>query len=89
MGDGLFALGALIILLTINVKVTLFIFAPLVVVIILSQKAMKYISKYRTTASGATGDVSGAIGEIFNGIQAIKISGSEEYIIDNLNSLNE
>ncbi|GAA0777563.1 ABC transporter ATP-binding protein [Clostridium subterminale] len=89
MGDGLFALGALIILLTINVKVTLFIFAPLVVVIILSQKAMKYISKYRTTAREATGDVSGAIGEIFNGIQAIKISGSEEYIIDNLNSLNE
>ena len=89
IGDGLFALGALIILLTINVKVTLFIFAPLVVVIILSQKAMKYISKYRTTAREATGDVSGAIGEIFNGIQAIKISGSEEYIIDNLNSLNE
>lgn len=89
IGDGLFALGALIILLTINVKVTLFIFAPLVVVIILSQKAMKYISKYRTTAREATGDVSGAIGEIFNGIQAINISGSEEYIIDNLNSLNE
>jgi len=89
IGDGLFALGALIILLSINVKVTLFIFAPLVVVIILSQKAMKYISKYRTTAREATGDVSGAIGEIFNGIQAIKISGSEEYIIDNLNSLNE
>jgi ATP-binding cassette subfamily B protein len=89
IGDGLFALGALIILLTINVKVTLFIFAPLVIVIILSQKAMKYISKYRTTAREATGDVSGAIGEIFNGIQAIKISGSEKYIIDNLNNLNE
>jgi len=89
MGDGLFALGALIILLTINVKVTLFIFAPLVIVILLSQKAMKYISKYRTTAREATGDVSGAIGEIFTGIQAIKISGSEKYIINNLNNLNE
>lgn len=89
VGDGLFALGALIILLTINVKVTLFIFAPLVIVILLSQKAMKYISKYRTTAREATGDVSGAIGEIFTGIQAIKISGSEKYIINNLNNLNE
>lgn len=89
IGDGLFALGALIILLAINVKVTLFIFAPLVVVIVLSQKAMKYISKYRTNAREATGDVSGAIGEIFNGIQAIKISGSEEYIVNNLNNLNE
>lgn len=89
IGDGLFALGALIILLTINVKVTLFIFAPLVIVILLSQKAMKYISKYRTTAREATGDVSGAIGEIFTGIQAIKISGSEKYIINNLNNLNE
>ncbi len=89
IGDGLFALGALIILLTINVKVTLFIFAPLVIVILLSQKAMKYISKYRTTAREATGDISGAIGEIFTGIQAIKISGSEKYIINNLNNLNE
>ncbi len=89
IGDGLFALGALIILLTINVKVTLFIFAPLVIVILLSQKAMKYISKYRTTAREATGDVSGAIGEIFTGIKAIKISGSEKYIINNLNNLNE
>ncbi len=89
IGDGLFALGALIILLTINVKVTLFIFAPLVIVILLSQKAMKYISKYRTTAREATGDVSGVIGEIFTGIQAIKISGSEKYIINNLNNLNE
>lgn len=89
IGDGLFALGALIILLTINVKVTLFIFAPLVIVILLSQKAMKYISKYRTTARESTGDVSGAIGEIFTGIQAIKISGSEKYIINNLNNLNE
>jgi len=89
VGDGLFALGALIILLTINVKVTLFIFAPLVIVILLSQKAMKYISKYRITAREATGDVSGAIGEIFTGIQAIKISGSEKYIINNLNNLNE
>lgn len=89
IGGGLFALGALIILLTINVKVTLFIFAPLVIVILLSQKAMKYISKYRTTAREATGDVSGAIGEIFTGIQAIKISGSEKYIINNLNNLNE
>lgn len=89
IGDGLFALGALIILLAINVKVTLFIFAPLVVVIVLSQKAMKYISKYRTNAREATGDVSGAIGEIFNGIQAIKISGSEKYIVNNLNNLNE
>jgi len=89
IGDGLFALGALIILLTINVKVTLFIFAPLVIVILLSQKAMKYISKYRTTAREATGEVSGAIGEIFTGIQAIKISGSEKYIINNLNNLNE
>ncbi len=50
---------------------------------------MKYISKYRTTAREATGDVSGAIGEIFTGIQAIKISGSEKYIINNLNNLNE
>lgn len=89
IGDGTFAIGAFMILLSINAKITLYIFMPLVVVILLSQKAMKYISKYRTTAREATSEVSGAIGEIFNGIQAIKVSGSEKYILNNLNKLNE
>lgn len=89
IGDGVFAIGAFVILLSINAKITLYIFLPLVVVIILSQKAMKYISRYRTTAREATSEVSGAIGEIFNGIQAIKVSGGEKYIINNLSKLNE
>lgn len=89
LGDGTFAIGAFIILLSINAKITLYIFLPLVVVILLSQNAMKYISRYRTTAREATSEVSGAIGEIFNGIQAIKVSGSEKHILNNLNELNE
>ncbi len=89
IGEIAFSIVAIIILLTINVRVTLFVFAPLVLVIILAQKARMYIEKYRKNARAATGDVSGAIGEIFNSIQAIKVSGSEEYIVDNLNSLNK
>ena len=89
IGDGAFAIVAVVILLSINVKITLFVFAPLVLVIILAKEAMKSIKEYRTTARASTGDVSGAIGEIFNGIQAIKVSGSEKYIIDNLNNLNK
>ncbi|MEG0133240.1 MAG: ABC transporter ATP-binding protein [Clostridium sp.] len=89
LGDGVFAIVAVCILLSINVKITLFVFAPLVIVIILAKKAMKSIKEYRTTARESTGEVSGAIGEIFNGIQAIKVSGSEKYIINNLNNLNK
>ncbi len=88
-GDGIFAIVALVILLSINAKITLLVFAPLVIVMGLAKKTMKYIEKYRSAARESTGEVSGAIGEIFGGIQAIKVSGSEKYIIDNLNSLNK
>ena len=89
LGDGVFAIGAVIILLTINVKMTLLVFAPLVLVIILSKKAMKSISKNRTRAREATSDVSGIIGEIFSGVQALKVAGNEKYILDNLKNSND
>ena len=89
LGDGVFAIGAVIILLTINVKMTLLVFAPLVLVIILSKKAMKSISKNRTKAREATSDVSGIIGEIFSGVQALKVAGNEKYILDNLKNSND
>ncbi len=88
IGEMVFAIAAVIILLSINVKITLFVFTPLVLVIILAQKSRNRIEKYRSTARESTGEVSGAIGEIFNSVQAVKASGSEKYIIENLNSLN-
>lgn len=89
IGEVIFSIVAIIILLSINVPMTLFVFAPLVVVIYLAQSARKNIGKYRINARNATGEVASAIGEIFNSIQAIKVSGSENHIIDNLNSLNK
>lgn len=88
LGDGFFAVGAFVIMMSISVKLTVVIVIPLLIVMVLSKRAMKNIRKYRISARNSTSAVSGAIGEIFSGIQAVKLSGNEEYILNNLRKLN-
>src|ERR1700730_11443151 len=70
IGDGLFAIVAVIILLTISVKITMLVFLPLVSVIAIVQGVSKRLEKYRAASRKATGRVTGAIGEIYGAVQA-------------------
>lgn len=89
IGTAVFAFVAIIILLNINTKITLFVFTPLVLVVALAQRAGKRIEKYREASREATANVTGAMGEIFSSVQAIKVAGAEKDILSNLNSLNK
>lgn len=89
IGTSLFTIVAVIILLNINAKITIFVFAPIVVVLAIAHGARKKVQKYRKASRAASSKVSGAIGEIFNSIQAIKVSGSEEHIVNNFRELNK
>ena len=89
IGTAVFAIVAIVILLSINAKITIFVFTPLVAVVAIAQIASKRVEKYRTASREATGKVTGALGEIFGSVQAIQVSGSEEYIINHLNNLNK
>lgn len=89
VGEIVFSIVALYILLSINVRITIFVFAPLVLVVGMAQKSRNRIEKYRKSAREATAKVSGAIGEIFNSIQAVKVSGAERNILNNLDALNK
>lgn len=85
----IFALISLIILANINWKMTVLVFLPLVLVIIVIQQMGKRIKRYRRASRIATEKVTGIIGEIFNSIQAIKVAGAENSVINHFQQLNE
>lgn len=89
IGRGLFAIIAVAILLTISAKITLLVFFPLVGVVAIAQAVSKRLEKYRTASRLATGNVTSAIGEIFETVQAIKVAGAEKHVVDHFQVLNE
>lgn len=88
MGTVAFALGAVIVLMNINYKITLFVFTPLVFVVALAQKASKKVQKYRRASRDATAEVTGALGEIFGSVQAVQVAAAEDNIIEHFKNLN-
>ncbi|QBD79188.1 ABC transporter ATP-binding protein [Ktedonosporobacter rubrisoli] len=89
IGMAFFSLTALIILLRINVTITLLVFLPLACVVGAAQALSKRLEKYRTASREATGQVTGAIGEIFRTVQAIKVATAEPRIVEHFQGLNE
>jgi ABC-type multidrug transport system fused ATPase/permease subunit len=89
IGQIIRAVGAVIILLFINVKITLLVFIPLVLVIRLAQKSERNIEENREEGRKAAGAVNGAVGEIFESILSIKVSGAKKDFMNNLKRLNE
>ncbi|SCL83853.1 ABC transporter ATP-binding protein [Sporanaerobacter sp. PP17-6a] len=89
IGQIIRAIGAVVILLFIDVKITLTVFIPLVLIIRLAQKLEKNIEENREEGRKATGAVNGAVGEIFESILSIKVSGAKKDLMNNLKTLNE
>ncbi|MCC5648464.1 ABC transporter ATP-binding protein/permease [Nostoc sp. XA013] len=89
LGEGIFAVLCLGILLSVNVQMTLFVFLPLVGMIAIVQKAETYIKRYRKASRQATEKVTGILGEIFSSVQAIKVAGAEKDVLNHFRLLNE
>lgn len=88
IGNVIFVIVAVVIMLSINVKITLLVFTPLVLVVGIVQLLSTKLKKYRKDAREATGSVTGAMGEIFSAVQAIKVAGEEDHVLDYLEKLN-
>ncbi|MEO3945650.1 ABC transporter ATP-binding protein [Gorillibacterium sp. CAU 1737] len=84
-----FAAVAGSILLRINAELTLWVFLPLVVVVTIAQLATTLLQKYRAASREATSQVTGAISEMFNSVQAIQVAGAEERVIGRFRQLGE
>src|SRR5258708_34099815 len=70
VGQGLLAVGAFLVLLHIDVRMTLVAILPLVVVVAVAQRASTALGRYRAASSQATSQVTGAIGDSLAALQA-------------------
>lgn len=89
VGYGIFGIAAVLLLLRIDATITLLVFAPLVAVATLSSLATRRLQRYRRASSQATSDVTAAIGDMFELVQAIKAAGAEERVIARFARLND
>jgi ATP-binding cassette subfamily B protein len=85
----LFAIIAVWIMVRISVQITVIVFVPLLVVVLFANLAMSRVQKYREASRGATGNVTGFIGELFNSVQAVKLAVAEEQVLAHFQTLNE
>jgi ATP-binding cassette subfamily B protein len=88
VGFGLFTVVALVIMTRINVRITLFVFVPLALVVLIANLAMKSFKKYRQVNRKATAKVTAFVGELFGAVQAVKVASSEARMIAHLRELN-
>lgn len=89
IGTALFAIVALGILVAIDARMTLLVFAPLIGVVALMRFAAQRIERYRHASRGATGRVTGLLAEIFGATGAIQVAGAERHVIAHLRQLND
>ncbi len=89
IGLGLFAFGSIAILLSINVQITLFAFLPLVGMVAIVHQAQNRIKRYRRASRQATEQVTGIVGEMFSSVQAIKVAGAENEVLNHFRQVNE
>jgi ATP-binding cassette subfamily B protein len=89
IGQFLFAIVALVTLLSINARVTLFAYVPFVVVIFITSRAVHKVEKFREANRKAAGKVTDFIGEIYGSAQAVKVATAEENILSRFGKLNE
>ncbi len=88
-GFGFFAIVALIVMLRVNTTITLVVFVPLVIVVLMANFAKNKITEYRQASREAASRVTDFIGELFGAVQAVKVAGAETRSINYLKEINE
>ena len=89
LGTGLFAVGAFLILLHVNVRMTLVTILPLLVVVVAVQRASDALGRFRAASSQATSQVTGALGDLFAAVQTVQAAGAEDRTVAHFRRLNE
>jgi ABC-type multidrug transport system fused ATPase/permease subunit len=89
MGEALYTIIALAIMLAINPVITLVATIPLFVVIFTTNLLTNRLRRYRRMNRESTSRVTGFIGELFGGVQAVKVASAERHAIRHLAGLNE
>ena len=85
----LFVVVAFVVMLRIDAALTLLVFLPLVLVVVLIGRASARIEAYRRRGRAADARVAGLIGETFAAIAAVQAAGAERHVVAHLDGLNE
>jgi ATP-binding cassette subfamily B protein len=89
IGQAAVMIIGLSILARINPWVTAIVFVPLLLTLIVVNAASRHIQRYRRANQEAIGAVTGLLGEIFGAVQAIKVAGTEQHVVDYFKKINE
>jgi ATP-binding cassette subfamily B protein len=89
VGQALVMLLGLSVLARINPWITVIVFIPLVLTLLVVNMASRRIRQYRKANQEAIGAVTDLLGELFGAVQAIKVAGTEQHVVDYFRRLNE
>lgn len=89
IGNFIFAAAAMTILIRVNATIAIFVFAPLVAIILVAQAATTRLHQTRSATQIATSRVTGALGEIFGAVQAVQLARAERGIVEHFRRLND
>ena len=76
-------------LFTIDPVLTIGVFLPLIVVIVLSKLAGARLERFSKANQESIGAVTGLLGEMFGAVTAIKLAGAERHVVNHLQATNE
>jgi ATP-binding cassette subfamily B protein len=89
IGSAVMAVAVFAVLASIDVLITLVVFLPLSAVVFVAQALSSRMERFRQRSRAATGEVTGAIGEAFGGVQSVQVAGAEANILHNFERLSE
>ncbi len=89
VGTVVFAVVAAVIMLSIDTTMTVVVFAPLLIIVVVAERLGGRIKRYRAEARKATGRITGMLGETFGSVQSIKVAGAEKSTLQEFRRLND
>ncbi|GCE27102.1 HlyB/MsbA family ABC transporter [Dictyobacter alpinus] len=89
VGQILVMIVALVILIRVSPLITLAVFVPLILVLLLVNSFRRRIQLYRKATQESIGDVTGLLGDVFGAVQTIKVSRAEKPIVEHFRKLGE
>jgi len=88
LGSTVSAIVAIVILFTIDPTMTLVVFAPVAIVILVVSRTGSTIRRYRTAARESTEAITGFLGETLGSVQSVKVAGAERTMLGHFDELN-
>ncbi len=82
-----YTLVTLALMIAIDAKIAILSLIPLVIVILISRAMAAHAERYRKVSRAATSRFSGALTEILDAVQAIKVGGAEAHVTSHVDAL--